>query len=368
MQANMQVILDDWAARVRAAAQGGGRLCLRGGGSKDFYGGAPTGDILDTRPYCGIVSHEASELVAVVRAGTPLAELEAALAAQGQCLAFEPPHFAASGAQATVGGAVAAGLAGPRRASAGALRDHVLGVRLLDGRGSLLSFGGAVMKNVAGYDVPRLVAGSLGTLGIICEVTLKVLPAPRHSLTLRQEASEPAAIERLNAWGGQPLPLSASCWHDGVLTLRLSGAAAALAAAEKRLGGERLDEAAAARFWQSLREQTHPFFAGDAPLWRLSLAATAAPAGPGPRLIEWGGALRWQRGSAENAADEASALRRLAHAAGGHATLFRAAAAIKAEVGAFQPLAPGVMRLHQRLKAAFDPQGVFNCGRLYADF
>ncbi len=262
--------------RVRRAAADRTPLCIRGGGTKDFYGNAPRGDVLDTRGLRGVVAHEPSELVVTVRAGTPLAELETLLAAGGQMLAFEPPHF---GDDATVGGCVAAGLSGPRRASSGttcgAVRDFLLGARLVDGRGQLLSFGGTVMKNVAGYDVTRVLAGSLGILGVIVEVSLKVLPRPVAETTLRFELDEANALAKLNEWGGQPLPISASAWSAGQLFLRLSGAAAALLSARESLGGEELDGAA---FWQEIREQRHAFFGGDAPLWRLSVAFRGGPA------------------------------------------------------------------------------------------
>ncbi|MDA0190187.1 MAG: glycolate oxidase subunit GlcE, partial [Proteobacteria bacterium] len=294
----MTALLDQWAARVRAAAADRTPLRLRGGGSKDFHGEMPADGmaVLDTRAHAGIVAYEPTELVVTARCGTPLAELEAVLAERGQMLPFEPPHF---GPGATVGGCVAAGLSGPRRAQAGALRDFVLGARLLDGRGELLAFGGQVMKNVAGYDVPRLLAGSLGTLGLIVEVSLKVLPFAVATRTLRFDMPQAQALATLNAWGGQPLPVSASAWSDGVLHVRLEGAAAAVDAATRKLGGEALAGPAAAAFWQSLREQTHPFFGGDAAtaLWRLSLPSVAPPLDlPGAPLIEWGGAQRWLRG------------------------------------------------------------------------
>ena len=348
----------DLRERIRAAAGRGTALRLRGGGSKDFYGGAPRGEVLDTRAHAGIVDYEPTELVVTARCGTPLAELEAALAAQGQMLAFEPPHF---GSGATLGGCVAAGLSGPRRAAAGALRDFVLGARLVDGRARELAFGGRVMKNVAGYDVSRLLAGSLGTLGLILEVSLKVLPRPAAEQTLRFELPQEKALESLNRWAGTPLPVSASAWRDGELCLRLSGAERAVRAAAEKLGGEALGAADAARFWSGIREQTDPWFAGDVPLWRLSLPSAAAPLElAGAPLIEWGGALRWLRSGAD-----AATVRTAAAAAGGHATLFRGG---DKAAGVFAPLAPALARLHRELKAAFDPAGVLNPGRLYSDF
>jgi len=344
--------------RIREAAGRAAPLRLRGGGSKDFYGGAPRGEILDTREHAGIVSYEPTELVVTARCGTPLAELEDALAAHGQMLAFEPPHF---GGAATVGGCVAAGLSGPRRAAAGALRDFVLGARLIDGSGRELAFGGQVMKNVAGYDVSRLLAGSLGVLGLIVEVSLKVLPRPAAERTLRLEMPQDKALEALSRWAGAGQPVSASAWRDGELSVRLSGAGRAVQAGAGKLGGEALEDAAAERFWSGIRDHTDPYFAGGAPLWRLSVPATAAPLDlAGAPLVEWGGALRWLRSGAEAATVRAAAAR-----AGGHATLFRGG---DKSAGVFAPLAPAIARLHRELKAAFDPAGVFNPGRLYPDF
>lgn len=349
-----------WRERVRAAAAAGTPLCLRGGGSKDFYGREAGGDVFELRANTGVVAYEPTELVVTVRGGTPLAELEALLAAQNQFLAFEPPHF---GPAATVAGCVAAGLAGPRRMSQGAVRDFVLGVKMLDGRGELLSFGGQVMKNVAGYDVSRLVAGSLGTLGIVLEVSLKVLPRPVAEATLRFEMDEAGAIERMNAWGGQPLPVSATLWQAGVLHLCLSGADAAVRAACARLGGERIDDATAAVLWQSVREHAHEAFAlapGES-LWRLAVPTTAPALGlPGRQVMEWGGGLRWLAGPAD-----AAVVRARAAAVGGHATCFRGG---DRRGAVFHPLAASVATLHHRLKKAFDPAGILNPGRLYAEF
>ncbi len=348
------------AERIREAAAAKRPLRLRGGGTKDFYGGALAGDVLDTRPNSGIVAYEPTELVVTARCGTPLAEIEAALAARGQMLAFEPPHF---GTGATLGGCVAAGLSGPRRASAGAVRDFVLGARILDGRGRELAFGGQVMKNVAGYDVSRLLAGSLGTLGLILEASIKVLPRPPAEATLRFALGEQEALERMNLWAGRPLPVSATAWQGGELRVRLSGTESALRAAIAELGGERVADPEAARFWAGIREQTDSFFGGGGPLWRLSVPSHAprvqlAGPQPGAQLIEWGGALRWLRTDAD-----AGATRAAAAGAGGHATLFRGGA----RELAFTPLDPVLARLHRELKAAFDPAAIFNRGRLYPD-
>ncbi|MBW8901126.1 MAG: glycolate oxidase subunit GlcE, partial [Massilia sp.] len=288
----MQNIVEHFQETVRAAVRDQRSLRIRGGGTKDWYGQRLEGDILATRDYAGIVDYEPTELVITARCGTPLAEIEAALTERGQMLAFEPPYF---GADATIGGAIASGLSGPRRANSGALRDFVLGCKLLDGKGDVLAFGGQVMKNVAGYDVSRLQAGALGTLGLLLEVSVKALPrAPREATLVFDGVAEVDAIRRLNEWAGQPLPVSASCWHDGVLALRLSGANAAVDAAIRALGGDVMPDCA--RFWVDLREQRHAFFEGDMPLWRLSVPSTVGAIVLGSaQLIEWGGAQRWLR-------------------------------------------------------------------------
>lgn len=350
--------------QVQTARAAGGHFRIVGGASKDFYGNALQGEPLHVRPLAGISSYEPTELVVTVRAGTPLTELEAALAECGQHLAFEPPRL---GAQSTVGGMVAAGLAGPARAGAGSLRDHLLGATLLNGKGEVLSFGGQVMKNVAGYDVSRVLAGSMGVLGVICEVSLKVLPLPVATATLRYECDQASALQRLNAWGGQPLPLSASAWWDGLLVVRLAGARAAVEAAAVELGGEPIEPGLAAHFWQGLRDQRDEFFlsaakavAGGAALWRLGLPQTAAPIVlPGEQLVEWGGAQRWLCTPAP-----ASVVRDAASAARGHATLFRGN---DKSAGCFQPLSAPLARFHRELKKAFDPDRVFNRGRLYPE-
>jgi glycolate oxidase FAD binding subunit len=357
----MQQTLEDLAERIRAAAGRREQLRIRAGGSKDFYGNAPRGTLLDPRALRGVVSYEPTELALAVRCGTPLAEVEALLDAEGQMLAFEPPHF---GDAATVGGCVASALSGPRRAAAGyaygSVRDFVLGARLLDGRGRLLSFGGMVMKNVAGYDAARLLVGSLGVLGVIVEVTLKVVPKHPWRATLQFEFNQIDALRQLNIWGAQPLPISASVWHQGTLRLRLSGSRAAVDAACARLGGTTVEDAGATAEWQAVREQTGAFFAGDAPLWRVSVPPTAPPLELGEaQLIEWGGALRWLR-----AQESPEAVRNRAQQLGGHATLFRGG---DRAAGAFTPLSPALLSIHRRLRAEFDPDGVFDGGRLYPE-
>jgi glycolate oxidase FAD binding subunit len=346
-------MLEQIADRVRDAAARRQPLRLRGGGSKDFYGRASEGELLDTRPYAGIVAYEPTELVVTARCGTSLADLEAALAERGQLLPFEPPHFG----DATLGGCVAAGLSGPRRASAGALRDFVLGTKIMDGRGRVLSFGGQVMKNVAGYDVSRLMAGSLGTLGLILEVSLKVLPRPVAETTLLLEMPLARALETMNRWAGRPLPVSASYWHKDELMVRLSGAAAAVAAARAQLGGEVFSEGE--EFWSAVREQRLAFFRDAAPVWRLSLPSTAGALElPGSQVVEWGGSLRWLKSDAD-----ADVVFAAARAAGGHAARFRGGDR-GGEV--FAPLAPPLLAMHRELKRSFDPEGIFNRGRMYA--
>ena len=370
--------LEDIIERIRAAGADGTPLCIRGGGSKDFYGGPLLGEPLEMGAHAGISSYEPSELVVTVRAGTPLAELEAVLAGQGQCLPFEPPRFGGEGSsRATVGGMVAAGLAGPARASAGSVRDFVLGASIVNGRGELLTFGGQVMKNVAGYDVSRVLAGSLGVLGVIAELSLKVLPVAPAEATLAFECTQANALNMLNQWGGQPLPLNASCWAEqggqGWLYLRLRGARAAVEAACRQLGGDRGDATESANNWTALRDQTMPFFtarSSEQELWRVSVPQTAPvlsiDSATSP-LVEWHGGQRWYllpRGQTEK-------VRAAARAAGGHATLFARAAADDATqraANAFDSPSPALLQIHAALKREFDPHAIFNRARLYPDF
>ncbi len=368
-------------------------LHIAGSGSKSFYTGPIAGELLDVRPHCGIVSYEPSELVLTARAGTPLAEIEDLLAQHGQMLAFEPPHY---GPEATLGGTVACGFSGPRRAYSGSLRDFVLGVRIVNGKGEVLRFGGQVMKNVAGFDVSRLLCGSLGILGVITEISLKVLPLPRAEETLRFEMSASEAITSFNRWSGQPLPLSGASWYQGVAWVRLSGASSAVQAARQRLGGERVDPTAASQWWNTLRHCTHPIF-NSSSLWRLSVPQTTPPLDlHGEPLIDWGGALRWYPGNANATlpntggtpdspiatSPEAIATspepiatspatssggtprpRQVASAVGGTAICWKGIAPVG---GRFHPLQPTVAALHRRLKDRFDPHGIFNPGRMIA--
>jgi len=369
-------------AAVRAAAADGRQLRLRGGGTKDFWGAPLQGEVLDTRPYTGIVSYEPSELVVTARCGTPLAELEAALAEKGQCLAFEPPHF---GADATVGGMVAAGLNGPARASVGAVRDFVLGARMVNGQGEDLTFGGQVMKNVAGYDVSRLLAGSWGTLGVITEVSLKVLPvAPAEATLMCAGIGQKDALDLLHRWGGQPLPLNASAWVRDTtaqpvadyLFVRLRGAAAAVQSAVGRMSADAaaqgaqvhlMDNAEAAQDWRASGEQALQFFeppSGELCLWRLSVPQTAPVLElPYSQYIEWQGAQRWLWAPATAVAQ----LREAAKSVGGHVTLFRVSllgGATDKAVGVSTPLDAVQQRIQRELQKQFDPQGVFATGRM----
>lgn len=344
--------------RILAAGSAGSPLCIQGGGTKLWYGQSVVGEMLSTLDYRGVINYDPSELVITVRSGTPLVEVEELLTQHGQMLAFEPPHF---GTSATVGGMVAAGISGPRRASVGAVRDFVLGLSLMNGAAEELHFGGQVMKNVAGYDVSRLMVGSLGCLGLILDVSIKTLPCPQLEQTLVFACSEAQAINWLNTWTGQPLPISASAYHVGQLWLRLSGSGAAVRAARGRLGGQLVDDGET--FWREIREQTHPYFYPDDihGLWRLSVPSTAASfALQGKVLLEWGGAQRWLLSD-----EEPEKIRSMAIAAGGHATLFRHG---EKSAGVFTALTPPVAQMHQRLKQAFDPGHIFNRGRMYSDF
>ena len=364
----MESAVDPLVKRIRAAADVGAPQRIRGGGTKDFYGEPPQGKVLDTGSLTGIASYDPSELVVTVGAGTPLTELGALLASEGQCLPFEPPHF---GDGATVGGMVAAGLSGPARASAGSVREYVLGLTMINGRGELLTFGGQVMKNVAGYDVSRLMVGALGTLGLIVEVSLKVLPVAPAEATLKFAMSQAQALRQLNLWGGQPLPLNASCWVEdagvGMLFLRLRGAVAAVDAACHKLGGERQDNAVVSADWTQCREQRLPWFAerGERDLWRLSVPQTAPVLElPEQPLVEWHGGQRWVRAERH----QGDRLRQVAAHCGGHATLFIAANPQDATSPRFSPLDPVLHRIQRQLKQQFDPAGIFNRCRLFPDF
>ena len=340
--------------RVLAAIADKTPLNIIGSGSKAFYGRPLQGEPLAVAKHRGIISYEPTELVITARCGTRLADIESVLAERGQMLAFEPPHF---GPNATLGGVVATGLSGSRRPYAGAVRDVVLGVSLLNGHGEILKFGGEVMKNVAGFDVSRLMVGALGTLGVALDISMKVLPQPEADITLIFLMSPNAVLAQMNRWAGQNWPLSAVCFDGEVVRIRLSGAQTAIERVRQKLGGDVLPDDEAVLFWADVREQRLTFFQGETPLWRLSLAsATAQPKLSGTWFIDWGGALRWLKTD-----QPAETIFQAAQELGGHACRFRSPLG-----GEFQPLTMGLEKLHRNIKQAFDPHGIFNVGRLYA--
>ena len=350
----MDAFIQNLTEQIRLAHDNKKALAIHGGKSKSFYGGPVVGEPLDLRPYTGIIDYEPKELVLTVRAGTPLAEIEAAMTRENQMLPFEPPYFAEG---ATIGGTVASGLSGPRRPYTGAVRDFVLGTRIVNGKGEDLRFGGRVIKNVAGYDVSRLMTGAMGTLGVLLDLSFKVLPKPSDEITLCYDMDEATAIQRFNEWAGKPLPISATSWHDGVAMLRLSGAIAGVKAAREKLGGEQVNSADAVNFWRDLRDHRASFFQSAEPLWRLSVPSTSPPIALDlPQWMEWGGALRWVRG-----ANDPKELRRKVEAIGGHVTLFRHG---DKSAGVFHPVQPVLAKIHRNLKAAFDPANILNPGRM----
>lgn len=341
--------------QVQSAAARSRPLQIVGGGTKQFYGREVEGDALQIVAHRGILGYDPAELVLTARAGTPLVEVEAALMRAGQCLPFEPPHF---GAGATVGGMIACGLAGPARAYAGAVKDFVLGVTMMNGAGQTLRFGGQVMKNVAGYDVARSMVGSLGTLGLLLEVSMKVLPRAPHSATRVFEVDAPGALRQMSEWAGRASSISATCWVQGRLFVRLSGSEAAIHASALRMGGEAFESHD--EFWRSVREQTHSFFGASGELVRVVVPATCpAQSFAGDCLIEWGGAQRWLK-----ADSPIETVRATARAAGGFATRFRTADRL-GEV--FDPVPAAQMRLQRSLKSVFDAGAIFNRGRLHAE-
>ena len=343
------------ADRVKDAFETKTPLIIQGGGSKAFYGRPVVATPLSLSDYSGIINYEPSELVITARAGTRLSTIESVLAEQGQMLGFEPPSFSPA---ATIGGCIACGLSGPRRPYSGAARDFVLGATIINGRGEILKFGGQVMKNVAGYDVSRLMTGALGTLGVLLDISLKVIPKPAHEETLVLPYNHSQMAVLLSDLGRQPIPISGTVLHNDSLYLRLSGAKGGVIAAKQKIGGEVLSDPDL--FWHQINEQRHPFFSNLAPLWRVSVAP-AAPQVPAElltdSLVEWGGALRW--GYSDHSGKK---LREWAIAQGGHATCFRNA---PAGTDAFNPLSPGLFALSQRIKNSFDPHRILNPGRLY---
>lgn len=344
-------------AQVQAAYAQGRTLDIQAGKSKTWYGNPTEGEILAVAGHSGILNYEPSELVITARAGTRLTELEATLAAHGQCLAFEPPHFAET---ATLGGTIASNFSGPARPYLGAARDFVLGCKLINGQGEILQFGGQVMKNVAGYDVSRLMAGALGTLGVLLELSLRVIPKPETELTLVNTLSTTDMLQQANHSARLPLPLSGFAYLDGQAYIRLSGTEGAVKQASAFIGGTAL--ATGTNFWLSLREQQLAFFQTTEPLWRLSLPAdTGVLELAGSTLYDWGGAQRWLVSNLD-----ALQIRNTVAEYGGHATLFRRSSEpTPVSPSIFQPLTPELMHYHRQLKQAFDPKGLFNPNRLY---
>lgn len=360
----MSDFIDDLCKRVELAARNNTQLRPVGGGTKNFYGGPLQGEEVDMRQWAGIVEYEPTELVITVKPGTPLAEVEAALAAQKQELAFEPPRISEGGSNGgTIGGAIASGLAGPARLSKGGVKDYVLGCTLLDGKGQLLHFGGVVMKNVAGYDVARVIPGSMGTLGIATELSIKVMPVAPAEATLQFEMDVNKAIAQSNEWLSKPLPISATFFENGKLTVRLRGASAAVQAAIKNMGGQEIAPAPAQAFWTSVRDQNHEFFNREGDLWRLAVPPTTVDlAMHGQSVHEWGSGLRWFRAD-ESSTVNAEQIRAIAKRVGGHATLYRTGNEA-ARVHAFQQPDAVMLKLQRRLKEQFDPAGVFSINRL----
>lgn len=344
-------------AQVLAAYAQGNALQIHGGNSKAWYGNSTQGEILSVAEHSGILNYEPSELVITARAGTPLSELEATLAAENQCLAFEPPHFAAT---ATLGGTIACNFSGSARPYLGAARDFVLGCKLINGKGEILKFGGQVMKNVAGYDVSRLMAGALGTLGVLLEISVRVLPKPETTLSLVKTLSAKDMLQQANAYARLPLPLSACAYIDGQAYLRLAGSEGSVKQAAKLMGGEPLPEHE--NFWFKLREQQFAFFQTEQNLWRLSLPANTGVLNlEGEPIYDWGGSLRWLVSDLD-----ATLIREVVTKAGGHATLFRRSATLtQTTANSFQALSPALIHYHHQLKQAFDPKGIFNPNRLY---
>lgn len=366
--------------QILNAAKNKTSLSIEGGGTKAWYGNANSYSKLDTRTYSGILEYHPEELVITACAGTPLAEIESALAEKNQILAFEPPHF---GPSASFGGAIAAGLAGPGRISLGNLRDFILGSRLMDGKGQDLTFGGKVIKNVAGYDVSRLLPGSMGTISLLLEASVKVLPKPAATNTLRCHLPQARALQLLNSWAGQPLPLSASAWignhnEDGELTIRLSGAIAAVKAAipvlEAAVNIVELDPKTASEFWEDLREQELISFnhlPANETLFRLALPAACGPLNipqmTGGLVLEWHGQQRWITAPGDDTTF--AAIKQIASINGGHATRFKQGANIDLANQRFTLLSEqthsvALEAVQARLRSAFDPAGVFATSRL----
>ena len=339
--------------RVLHALENKTQLTIKAGGSKAFLGQRVEGEAIEVSQHRGIIEYDPRELVITARSGTPLSEIEDALAKSNQMLAFEPPHF---GEHATLGGTIACALSGPRRPYSGSARDFVLGCKLLNGRGEIASFGGQVMKNVAGYDVSRLVTGAQGTLGIQLEISLKVLPRPAASITVSHECSEPGAIASMCGLLSKPYPVDGACYDGERCHVRISGSAQAVKEARKKIPGDVMNDAKS--FWQNLREHELPYFHHKSRLYRIAVKPATKPLHiDGLWLLDWGGAQRWLYSD-----EDIATIRHQVALAGGHVTIFRGG-----DDEIFQPLPSAMMALHQRLKSSFDPANIFNRGRLYAN-
>lgn len=345
---------EELQASVIKAIENKSPVNIQGGGSKQFYGRPSNGELLSIKPHQGVVSYEPTELVIKSYAGTPLKQIEQVLAENNQMLPFEPPSY---GDDATLGGTIACNFSGPLRAYSGAARDFVLGTRIINGKGEILSFGGEVMKNVAGYDASRLMAGAMGTLGLMLDISIKVIPKSESEITLAHEIDAKSAITKMHQWARQPLPVSATCYHNSKLYVRLSGTEKSLAVAKKNIGGELIESSQS--FWHSIKEQQHEFFNDNRSLWRISLASDTPELNiNGDSLYEWNGALRWLL------TEEPAEVVRAALNDDDNATLFRSSIILD---DVFQPLPKQLLKLHRNIKQAFDPNAILNCGRMYKD-
>ena len=364
--------LQEISEKIHTASRTGNPLRITGSGTKNFYGNELSGEVYSLREYSGMIDYNPSELILTAKAGTYIAELENILGLNGQMFPFEPPYF---GESATLGGTVACGFSGPRRPFTGSARSFTLGIKVIDGSGKILSFGGRVMKNVAGYDISRLMAGSLGTLGVILEISMKVLPAPEAELTITREQNQNDAVEFFNNLAGRSLPLSGASWYRGISYLRLSGSGSSILASSKKIGGDKIvlhdlesaESGDEVSYWKQLKEQKLPFFTDKRPLWRVSVPPATPPEVThienADAIYDWLGAIRWIKSD-----EDPKTIRNTAEIHGGHATLFRTPGSTTASGKNFCFLSPEVLKLHKNLKNVFDPKGILNPGRMHPEF
>ncbi len=346
----------EFTDRIKQANDNGEGLSIVGGGSKEFMGHPSSGEEVNLSEYSGILSYEPSELVITARAGTSLTELQSCLSESGQILAFEPPSY---NQHSTIGGAVASGISGSRRPYTGSVRDYVLGIRCLNGCGELLSFGGQVIKNVAGYDVSRLMTGAYGTLGVLLDISLKVIPQPEFETAFTIPMELETALQKMHVWVAEAIPISAAAYDQGCLKIRLSGKESTVSAASDKLSFASSDQIEL-NYWSQLDNHQLDFFTDlEQTLWRLSVPSNTVPLKiSGEWLIDWGGAQRWLKSR-----QSAKKIRTMVEEHGGHATLIRGG---KRDIERFHPLNPQLKQLHQRIKNAFDPNKVLNSGRMYS--